>query len=80
MANPGRPVTYTDDSRVYISATGNSKLQSGSERRAIVNTLVENGGSMTLKELDQSFGFVIREKVFALQRIGWVRIEVEKKE
>jgi len=58
-----------------LSATGETKLQSGSDRRAIVNTLVEHGGSMTLKELDDQFGFVVRERVFALMRAGWVRIE-----
>lgn len=71
----GRPVMYTDQARVFLSATGASKLQPGSDRRAIVNALVDKGGSLTLGELDALFGFVVREKVFALQRAGWVRIE-----
>lgn len=75
MANIGRPPVYTDDARVFIAATGETKLQPGSERRAIVNKLVDNGGSMTLAELDAAFGYVVRDKVIALVRAGWVRVE-----
>jgi len=75
MSKVGRPVIYTDAARVFLSTTGRFKLQPGSDRRAIVNRLVDHGGSMTLGELDAAFGFVIRDKVFALQRAGWVRIE-----
>lgn len=75
----GRPPIYTDDSRVYLSTTGKTKLQEGSDRRAIVNALVASGGAMTLKELDDKFGFIVRDKVFALQRAGWVRIGEEAK-
>jgi hypothetical protein len=71
----GRPPIYTANSKVYLCATGQTKLQSGSDRRAIINVLVDNGGSMTLGELDARFGFSVRSRVFALQRSGWVRIE-----
>lgn len=71
----GRPPLYSDRARVYLCTTGRSKLQTGGERRAVINALVEHGGMMTLQELDDKFGFVIRPKVFALQRSGWVRIE-----
>jgi len=71
----GRPVMYTDDTKVYLCATGKAKLQAGSDRRAIVNVLVENSGCMTMAEIDKHFGFCIRDKVFALQKAGWVRIE-----
>ena len=75
MGDRGRPPMYSDDARVYLSATGKVKLQHGSDRRAIVNALVEHGGCMTLAELDKQFGFIIRGRVYALQRAGWVRIE-----
>lgn len=75
MAVKGRPPAYGDDARVYLSATGKSKLQAGSDRRAIVNVLIEHGGTMTLKELDDHFGFVIRDVAIRLQRAGWLRIE-----
>ncbi len=81
VAKVGRPPVYGDDSCVYLHATGSAKLQSGSDRRAIVNVLVENGGSMTMLELDAHFGFDVRERVLALQKAGWVRIEkIERKE
>lgn len=71
----GRPPQYSDAAKVFLNTTGRSKLQMGGERRAIVNVLVDAGGVMTLKEIDEKFGFIIRTKVFALQRAGWVRIE-----
>lgn len=81
VAPVGRPVVYGDESRVYLHATGRAKLQAGSDRRAIVNVLVENGGSMTMRELDEHFGFDVRDRVLALKKAGWVRIEkLEKKE
>jgi hypothetical protein len=75
---PGRPPAYTDSSKVFLSATGKSKLQTDSDRRAIVNLLVDSGGVLTLGEINASFGFDIRERVFALQKAGWVRIEVAR--
>lgn len=71
----GRPVLYDDDTRVYINATGETKLQVGSERRAIINALADHSGTMTFGELDKLFGYVIRDRLFALQRAGWLRIE-----
>lgn len=71
----GRPPAYDNDSRVFLDAKGKSKLQTDSDRRAIVNRLVDNGGVLTLGELNALFGFDIRERVFALQKAGWVRIE-----
>lgn len=75
MANIGRPPVYTDDARVFLSTTGETRLQPGSERRAIVNKIVDNGGSMTLAALDEAFGYVVRDKVIALVRAGWVKVE-----
>ena len=75
MGRPvGRPEKYTDDSRVYLCADGRIKLQAGSDRRAIVNLLVDNRGSMTLGEIDRTYGFSVRDVVFDLVKAGWVRI------
>ena len=71
----GRPPVYNDRSMVFLSATGETRLQLGSDRRAIINKLVDSGGAMTLGDIDRAFGFEIRDKVFALQKAGWVRIE-----
>lgn len=75
----GRPPVYSDTDKVFVSATGKTRLQTNSDRRAIINVLVENGGTMTLGELDKHFGFSIRETVLVLKRIGWVRIEGGRK-
>lgn len=75
MKGVGRPPNYSDRAKVFLCTTGRSRLQVGGARRAIINALVESGGMMTLKGLDDKFGFIIRPKVFALMRAGWLRIE-----
>lgn len=71
----GRPATYDDDT--VVSLTGKkakSKLQQGSDRRAIINLIVDEKGRMTLKEIDDHFGFEIRPKVIALIHAGWLEV------
>lgn len=70
----GRPVIFRDDLRVRICAKGGSRLQSASDRRAIVEFLLDVGGSATLKEIDDHFGFSVRDKTRALIRSGWLEI------
>lgn len=67
-----RPVFYTDATRFCVHPDGSSKLQAGSDRRKIVDLMLENGGCMTLGEIDAHFGFSVRAKVLALTRIGWL--------
>lgn len=74
MATQGRPKEYNDKTRVQICATGKTKLQANSERKAIIQLMVDNGGVMTLKAIDDHFGFNIRPKVVALIRAGWVSV------
>lgn len=70
-----RPLKYTDATRVHITGRKpESRLQPASDRRAIVNVIIDNQGSMTLKEIDDHFGFDIREKVAALIRAGWLEV------
>lgn len=70
-----RPAVYTDATVVAVSAKEAShKLQANSDRRAIVNYLVDSGGRATLKEIDEHFGFDIRKTVLALARAGWLEI------
>jgi hypothetical protein len=71
----GRPPLYSDDDVAFLCPTGKTRVQPNSDRRAIVNRLVDAGGKMTLGELDKAFGFDIRPKVLAMMRSGWVRIE-----
>jgi hypothetical protein len=69
-----RPKTYTDDTKLRLNPNGTTKLQQASDRRAIVNLLVEHGGTLTLKEIDDHFGFDIRNKALALVRAGWLTV------
>lgn len=69
----GRPNRYSDDFVVAVTgASARTKLQVGSDRRAIVNVIIDNGGSMTLGALDVVFGYDVRSKVMALMRNGWL--------
>lgn len=70
----GRPPIYTDDTKIRLHATGKAKLQSNSLRRAIVNLLVNNTGVMTLKEIDEHFGFEARNVALSLVRCGWAEV------
>lgn len=71
-----RPSTYTDDCVVAVTGhKAKSRLQAGSERRAIINVIIDNGGTMTLLALDEHFGYDIRRKVVALVRSGWLEIK-----
>lgn len=76
-----RPPIYTDDTTVCVSAkSANTKLQTGSDRRAIINYLIEVGGRATLAEIDERFGFSIRDRVLSLLRSGWLEVVDETKE
>lgn len=70
-----RPTTYTDETTLCVcTRKAKSKLQAGSERRAIVNTMVDNGGSMTVAQLCDHFGFDIRNQVRSLLNNGWLEV------
>lgn len=72
----GRPRAFVGSDRVYVCAcNAESKLQENSERRAIVNLIVDNGGSMTFDEINAAFGFDLSKTVRALIRIGWLGLE-----
>ena len=74
MKQKGRPLKYTDVTRVCIRSTGLTRLQANSDRRAIVNYLVDRGGCATLGEIDTHFGFSIRDKVVSLVRAEWLEV------
>lgn len=67
-----RPKTFTDETRLCVQTTGVTKLQPNGARRAIVNAMIDAGGCMTLKELDDHFKFSVRNKALALIRAGWL--------
>lgn len=70
-----RPQTYLDNTVVAVSGKeAKSRLQSNSERRAIIDRVVGCGGKMTMGELDGSFGYDIRVKVISLINSGWLEV------
>jgi len=71
-----RPATYTEETK--LSVCGNaakSKLQANSERRAIINKIIDLGGAATIKVLEAHFGYDLKAISGALVRSGWLRIE-----
>lgn len=69
-----RPIKYTGSTVVKVSPDGQSKLQKGSDRRIIVDAIMENGGRMTFGEVDKAIGVPVRSKVMALVRAGWLEV------
>ena len=70
----GRPPKYDGNTRLRVRPEGTSRLQPESDRRAIVNAMIDHGGIMTLKELDDHFGIRVRSKALALARAGWLEV------
>ena len=75
----GRKATYTDATQVSVQgATARSKLQTSSERRAIIDKIVDMGGTTTIAKLEAHFGYDLKGKVAALVRIGWLLATEER--
>lgn len=71
----GRPKIYENSTLVCVNSEKASiKLQPNSERRAIVNRIIDNGGTMTIGAVCEAFGFDVTNNVKALVRRGWLRI------
>lgn len=69
----GRPPVLADNDVVYIDGlNARTILQADSDRRAMVNRLVELGGRATVQELNKSFGFDTRPRLLALIQQGWL--------
>lgn len=69
----GRPQIYTDDTEVGVSGpTARSRLQVSSERRAIIDKVIDLGGTATIGQLEEHFGYDLKGKVAALVRLGWL--------
>lgn len=68
-----RPPKYLDSTKVSVNGeTARSKLQAGSERRAIIDRVIDSGGTASIKNLEDHFGFDLKGKIAALVRIGWL--------
>jgi len=69
----GRPPVLADGDIVFIDGQGaRTILQTESERRAVVNRLVQLGGRAAVSELNATFGYDTRHVLAALKREGWV--------
>lgn len=67
---------FSDSDAVRITGPVSSipRLQTGSTRRAVVNRIIDSGGTSSVNELDRHFGFSTRPFVAALIRVGWVEV------
>lgn len=74
----GRPPIYADGTRAVLHAKGRTKLQEGSERRAVINLLVSRSGVMTLGDINLHFGYDVRPTVIALAKSGWLDLTEAK--
>lgn len=72
----GRPIKHGDDSTITVtSKNAKTRLQSGSERRAIINLILDAGGSMTIGQVCEEFGFDCRPRIHALIRANWLEVK-----
>lgn len=74
----GRPPTYTNDTLVRVCPNGKSRLQPRSERRRLVELLIENGGVMTMAQIDDAMRYDCRARVIALIHAGWLAVMEEE--
>jgi len=74
-----RPRIITDETVVRVNARGTKKLQKASARRAVVNFLIEQGGSASVRKINKCFGMDMIPPVQALLRGNWLEnISIEK--
>lgn len=72
----GRPAQLTDSSLVTLcAAAATTKLQKNSDRRAVVQFLVDNGGKAKVRDINKRFDFDTKPIVQALLYAGWVTTE-----
>lgn len=71
----GRPKKLLETSIIVLSAhRAESRLQKASDRRAVVEMLLEVGGKAKKTDIDKHFNFDTRNIVLALASAGWVDI------
>ena len=70
-----RPRTFDIGTVVRLAPDGTSKLQTKSDRRAIVNFILDNGGKAAIHEIDAKLGFDTRDIVRALVACNWLIVE-----
>jgi hypothetical protein len=72
----GRKFVIQDDQVITIDATDAvAKLQRNSERRALLNLIIDHGGNMTMREINAAMGFDARSKIAAMVGVGWLKVK-----
>jgi hypothetical protein len=70
-----RPIIYTGETVVSVaSSAAKSKLQLGSERRALVDKIIDMGGKAKIEALEAHYKYDVKSRVGALVRDGWLTI------
>lgn len=70
----GRPKEYDNKTKLRLSATGKTKLQPNSDRKAIIQLFMDTKGVLTIADINARFGFDISAKSIALVRAGWLEV------
>lgn len=70
----GRPKFYTEDTKVKLHPDGKSRLQSESDRRAVVQFILDAGGVATIGQINAEFKFDISSTVKSLVHNGWLEV------
>lgn len=69
----GRPLTYTDDTRVRLLGMPTHRINSGTLREAVVVALMEMGEA-SIAELTEKIGSGAMMPVRGLLRNGWLEV------
>jgi len=70
-----RPLTYTPQTKIYVSSKAPStKLQAASEPRAVVTAVLDLGGCPTIGDLNERFGYDTQPLVRRMISGGWLAV------
>ena len=72
----GRNKVIADGDVLLISTKRvTAKLQKRSDRRALIDVIINNGGRITMGELNNTRGCDCRAQISSLIRTGWIELE-----
>jgi len=71
----GRKRALGDVDILAVRPTGESKLQNMSDRRAVVQLIIDNGGILSVGDINKHFGFDITPTIRGLMRSGWLEVK-----
>lgn len=72
-----RPKTYDGATVVLLAPDGNTTLKKTSDRRAIVNFLIDSGGKATIKEISEHFEMDMTQSVRSMVHSRWLAVKEE---